>query len=228
MKKEGSGREEAESGPASGEFGELLKFTLTGYLGGLALAGVLDWLGYAKSALGGFFVRTLSGEGDGILEGFYAMRQRLRKARRSMAEAYGWGKLLGVLAGGIIDLLSRLAGIDVGGIQGFYIPYFYAMSDQIGANISGLVYLKRIKKAWGAALRAYFRHPVMLSSLLVLLLVPFGLLAARVLGFSPSSQVYAALETIAANICWVPPLVGWLSERRSRGKHAGRAPRDEE
>jgi hypothetical protein len=199
-----------------GEFGELLKFTLVGYLGGLGLGYLLDRLGYATSALGGFFVRTLSGEGDGIFEGFYSLRQRFRKARSSMAEAYGWGKILGVLAGGIIDLLSRLLGVNIDGIEGFYIPYFYAMSDQIGASISGFVYLKRKKGDWGRALRTYVRHPVMMTSLLVLLLVPVALLAARMMGFSPTTQVYAAVETIAANVGWLPPLVGWLSERRKR------------
>lgn len=207
------GDEDEEPGE---EFGELLKFTLVGYLGGLGLGFLLDWLGYATSALGGFFVRTLSGEGDGIFEGVYSLRQRIRKAKFSMAQAYGWGKIVGVFAGGSIDLISRLLGVNIDGIEGFYIPYFYAMSDQIGANISGLVYLKRKKGEWGRALRAYIRHPVMMSSLLVLMLVPVALLVIRILGFSPTTQVYAAIETIAANICWVPPLVGWHSERRRR------------
>lgn len=54
----------------------------------------------------------------------------------------------------------------------------------------------------------------MLASLLIILIVPVGLLSARILGFSPTTQVYTALETIAANLCWVPPLVGWLKERK--------------
>ena len=54
----------------------------------------------------------------------------------------------------------------------------------------------------------------MLTSLLVILAVPVGLLLARLLGFSPSNQVLTALETIASNLCWVPPAVGWLWERR--------------
>lgn len=53
----------------------------------------------------------------------------------------------------------------------------------------------------------------MLASLLVILIVPAGLLAARIAGFSPATQTYTALETIAANLCRVPPLVGWLRER---------------
>jgi hypothetical protein len=54
----------------------------------------------------------------------------------------------------------------------------------------------------------------MLASLLVILLVPLGLLSARSFGFSPTNQVLTALETVVANLCWVPPLVGWLRERR--------------
>lgn len=52
-----------------------------------------------------------------------------------MAEAYGRGKFFGVFIPWIIDLVSRIAGVDVYGVEGFYIPYFYAISDQIGASI---------------------------------------------------------------------------------------------
>jgi len=57
----------------------------------------------------------------------------------------------------------------------------------------------------------------MLTGFAVILAVPAALLAARLLGFSPSTQVLTAAETIAANLCWLPPLVGWISEQnRSR------------
>jgi hypothetical protein len=131
-----------------------------------------------------------------------------------MAEAYGWGKLLGMGAPWIIDWGSRLLGMDVYGVEGFYIPYFYALSDQIGANVSGLVFLRRKAGGWSRALGDYVHHSVMLTSLAIILLVPIGLLAARLMGFSPTTQTYTALETMAANLCWLPPLVGWLRERR--------------
>jgi cytochrome bd-type quinol oxidase subunit 1 len=113
----------------------------------------------------------------------------------------------------LIDWGSRLLGVDVYGVEGFYIPYFYALSDQIGANISGFLFLRKKEKSWPGAFRQYFRHPVMVASLLIICLVPVGLLIARLAGFSPTTQTYTALETIAANLCWVPPLVGWLQER---------------
>ncbi len=136
-----------------------------------------------------------------------------------MAQAYGWGKGLGMVVPWIIDWGSRMAGVDVYGVEGFYIPYFYALSDQLGANIAGFIYLRRRTNSWRVTFRTYLTHPVMLTSLLVILLVPIGLLGVRVMGFSPTTQVYTALETIAANLCWVPPLVGMLWERRhSRAK----------
>ncbi|MHB1295184.1 MAG: hypothetical protein ACYC4R_09340 [Anaerolineae bacterium] len=196
------------------EFGELIKYTAGGFLGGLALGTLLDVLGFQGSAVGQTLVRTLSGEGESIFEGVFALRRRQQHARASMAEAYGWGKLLGMALPWLVDWGSRLAGVDVNGVQGFYIPFFYAMSDQLGGNLSSLVYLRRREGGWGPALRVYRRHPVMLASLAVILLVPVGLLAARMAGFSPTTQIYTALETIAANLCWVPPLVGWLRERR--------------
>ncbi|HXE74473.1 MAG TPA: hypothetical protein VNN18_02400 [Candidatus Xenobia bacterium] len=200
------------------EFGELLKFTAAGYLSGLLLGGALDALGHQRSAAGQWLVRTLTGEGESLFEGVYAVRARLRRAAASMAEAYGWGKFAGMTVPWLIDWGSRLAGVNVYGVEGFYIPYFYAMSDQIGANLSGLVFLRRSEQSWTRALSRYVRHPVMLASAAVILAVPIGLLAARLLGFSPTTQVRTAVETIGANLCWLPPLIGWLAEwRRIRG-----------
>ncbi len=198
------------------EFGELLKFTAGGFLSGFLFGVFLDYLGFQRSPVGQWIVRTLSGEGESIFEGIYAIRQRFRRATKSLAEAYGWGKLLGMFVPWVIDWGSRLLGVNVYGVEGFYIPYFYALSDQIGANVSGFIFLREEERSWGKAAKTYFRHPVMLTSLLIIFIVPLGLLIARFLGFSPTTQTYTALETIAANLCWLPPLVGWLRERRER------------
>jgi hypothetical protein len=218
---------ETEGGPEGDEeelegeeFSELIRYTGAGFVGGLVVGAVLDALGFQRSGLGQWLVRTLSGEGESILEGIYSLRHRLRGGAGSMAEAYGWGKLTGMAVPWVIDWGSRLAGVNVYGVPGFYIPFFYAMSDQIGGNVSGLLFLRRREGGWKKALRRYVHHPVMVSSLVVILLVPVGLLAARLLGFSPSNQIYTALETIAANLCWVPPLVGWLRERAERKERA--------
>ena len=213
-------RQEKESEPQEEsekeEFGELIKFTAGGFLGGLLFALLLDYLGFQRSPMGQWIVRTLSGEGESIFEGIFALRQRIRRAGKTMAEAYGWGKLLGMFVPWVIDWGSRLMGVDVYGVEGFYIPYFYALSDQIGANVSGLVFLRRKEESWSKAMEQYFHHPVMLTSLLIILIVPLGLLTARLLGFSPTTQTFTALETIAANLCWLPPLVGWLKEKSSK------------
>jgi hypothetical protein len=195
-------------------FGEILKYTAAGYLGGLLLGLLLDTLGFQRSAIGQWLVRTVSGEGESILEGLFAIRQRLKGTHGSMAEAYGWGKFLGLIFPWIVDWGSRIAGIDAYGWESFYIPYFYAMSDQIGGSAAGFLFLRRREGNWHIAAARYIRHPVMLTSLAVVLIVPLGLLVARLIGFSPTTQVYTALETIAANLCWLPPLVGWLHERK--------------
>ena len=190
-------------------FGELIRYTVAGYLAGLIVGFLLDQLGFQRSAIGQWLVRTLSGEGESIFEGIYAIRARLAGKVGSMAEAYGWGKFLGMVFPWRVDAGSRLAGVDVYGWQGFYIPYLYAMSDQIGANLGGLLFLRRRQRSWREAADDYFRHPVMLASLGVVLTVPVGLLVVRLIGFSPTTQVYTAIETIAANLCWLPPLIGW-------------------
>lgn len=198
------------------EFGELIRFTIAGFIGGLVAGAALDQLGFSRSGIGQWLVRTLSGEGESILEGIFALRKRIVGAAATMAEAYGWGKFLGMAFPWVIDGASRLAGIDVYGVPGFYIPFFYAMSDQIGGNVSGLLFLRRFHKSWRHTLRSYITHPVMLTGLLVIFAVPVGLFIARMIGFSPSTQVLTATETIVANLCWVPPLIGFLSERRSQ------------
>jgi hypothetical protein len=132
----------------------------------------------------------------------------------SLAEAYGWGKLLGMAFPWIVDGGSRLAGVDVYGIEGFYIPYFYALSDQIGANVSGFIFFRRKERSFLGTLKRYFTDPVMVASLTVILMSPLGLFSARVAGFSPTTQTFTALETIAANLCWLPPFIGWIAERK--------------
>jgi hypothetical protein len=202
--------------PEKEEFGELLKFTAGGFAGGFLLGVLLDHLGFQRSPLGQWIVRTLSGEGESIFEGIFALRQRIRHAEKTMVEAYGWGKLFGMAVPWIIDWGSRLLGVNVYGVEGFYIPYFYALSDQIGANVSGLIYLRKKERSWSKTIKQYIHHPVMLTSLLVILIVPLGLLTGRLLGFSPTTQTFTALETIAANLCWLPPLVGWVKETKER------------
>jgi len=199
-------------------FDELLKFTIPGFISAIAAGYFLDFFGFQRSGIGQWFVRTLAGEGESIFEGIFSIRKRLGKAAGTMAEAYGWGKFLGMMAPWIIDWGSRLLGVNMYSPESFYIPYFYALSDQIGANISGSIFLRKRAGSWGAAMHRYFRHPVMLTSLIIILIVPFGLLAVRLLGFSPTNQKYTALETIAANLCWLPVVVGWIAGKRSRKK----------
>jgi hypothetical protein len=120
-----------------------------------------------------------------------------------------------------IDAVSRFAGVDVYGVEGFYLPYLYALSDQVGASVSGLLFLKGQRGTWRAALAGYLRQPAMAASLLIIVVVPLGLIAARASGFSPGTQVLTALETIVANLCWVPPLIGSLAERRALATRRG-------
>lgn len=190
------------------EFSELLRFTIVGYLGGIILGFLLDRLGFQRSGIGQWLVRTISGEGESFFEGFYALRKRLSTSAFGMAEAYGWGKFIGMTIPWWVDWASRLSGIDMYGTESFYIPFFYGMSDQIGANLSGLLLLRRRRGSWAGALSAYLHHPVMISGLILILVVPMGLYIARAVGFSPTSQTLTALETIASNLCWIPPLIG--------------------
>ena len=205
---------ELEEEQGGEEFGELIKYTGGGFAAGIVSGALLDHFGFQGSAIGQWIVRTLSGEGESIFEGIFAIRKRMAGAGGTMAQAYGWGKLLGMGFPWIIDWGSRLLGINVYGVEAFYIPFFYALADQIGANISGFAFLYRRERAFAPALAKYFKSPVMVASLAIILVVPFGLLAARLLGFVPDTQFSTALETVIADLCWVPPLVGWIAGRK--------------
>jgi hypothetical protein len=208
----GDRRDVAE--PPTEEFGELLRYTGAGYVLGLGVAVVADGVGWQRSGWWQWIVRTVTGEGESLFEGAFAIRRRMVGGPGSLAEAYGWGKIAGLCVPWIIDGASRVAGVNVNGLEGFYIPYFYAMTDQLGANAAGLVFFRRREGRWTRAVARYLTHPVMLSGLALLAAVPAGLFVARWWGFTPDTQVRTALETMLANLCWVPPAVGWLAERR--------------
>ncbi|MCS6958333.1 MAG: hypothetical protein RMK75_07780 [Aquificaceae bacterium] len=80
-----------------------------------------------------------------------------------------------------VDFLSRLLGINVYGVEGFYIPYFYALSDQIGANLAGLIFLVKRSGSPRGVLKAYTKNPVMLTSLMALLLDGHGQVSSSTL-----------------------------------------------
>ena len=88
------------------------------------------------------------------------------------------------------------------------------MSDQMGANVSGFLYLRRKEGDFGAAAARYLRNPIMLASLAIVFVSLIGLFVVRALGFSPRTQIMTAVETIAGNLCWLPPLIGWWMSRR--------------
>lgn len=213
---------------------ELSLFTFVGFLGGLGLGAVLDALGFSTSALGEWAVRTLSGEGEDLAEGVWVVRSRLQRdraaeekegeeetSRSEAAEAYGTGKVLGMAFPWAVDAFSRFAGVDVRAPEGSYVAYFYSLADQIGANLSGLRHHLRQVGGLRAGLVSYCHDPVMVASLTVITLPLAILYLVRSAGWRPDLLVLAALEGMLLNLCWVPPLVAWVWDRRlQRGLRA--------
>ena len=196
-------------------FRELLLFTLGGYALSLVSAYILDTFNLQRNPIGEWIVRTFAGEGESIFEGIFAIKNRLLGGAGSLAEAYGWGKFLGIALPWLVDWGSRLAGVNMYSWESFYVPYLYAMGDQIGATLSMLLFFSRREGGILPGLVRYLQNPVSVASLLIILIVPVGLLTVRLLGFSPTTQIFVSLETIAANLCWVPPLVGAILEGKN-------------
>lgn len=87
------------------------------------------------------------------------------------------------------------------------------MSGQIGANLAGLRHLTNEAGCLTGGLSRSLRYPVMVTSLAVVLALSVVLFALRASGLAPTTQVKAALETVVANLCWLPPVVGSLLGR---------------
>ena len=216
---------------------ELSLFTFVGFAGGLGLGALLDALGFSGSAVAEWAVRTLSGEGEDLAEGAWVLRSRLRRQKRAeneageeegeeteekslvwveeeAAEAYGTGKVVGMVFPWIVDAVSRLAGVDVRSPEGSYVAYFYSLADQLFATLNGLRYhVRRAGSFWGGV-KGYFHDPVMVASFSVTTL-PFVILyLVRSGGWRPDLLLLAAIEGVLLNLCWVPPLAAWFWDRR--------------
>ena len=212
---------------------ELSLFTFVGFAGGLGLGAFLDALGFSGSAVAEWAVRTLSGEGEDLAEGAWVLRSRLRRQKRTgkevseeeeeeqeekslvwfeeeAAEAYGMGKVIGMVFPWIVDAVSRLVGVDVRSPEGSYVAYFYSLADQLFATLNGFRYhVRRAGSFWGGV-KGYFHDPVMVASFIVVTLPFIILYQVRAGGWRPDFLLLAAVEGILLNLCWVPPLTAWF------------------
>src|SRR3546814_11730665 len=82
-------REEDESE----EYGELLKFTLAGFAGGLLAGAILAGLGTQRRGWGHWLVRTPAGEGERALSRLSALGPRWRGGGGEEGRASGWRTL---------------------------------------------------------------------------------------------------------------------------------------
>ncbi len=96
------------------EFSELIKFTLAGFIAGLSLGWLFDKLSFQKNPIGEFIVRVLAGEGESLFEGVFAIKKKLSGEVTSLAQAYGWGKLIGMVFPWFIDRCQPLLVASVG------------------------------------------------------------------------------------------------------------------
>jgi len=130
------------------------------------------------------------------------------------AEAYGTGKIVGMAFPWAVDLVSRLAGVDVRAPEGTYVAYLYSLADQVFATVNGFRYHVRRAGSFGGGLRGYTRDPVMVASFTVVTLPFLALYLVRAGGWRPDTLFLAAVEAVLLNLCWVPPLAAWIWDRR--------------
>ena len=108
----------------SEEFSELIKYTIPGYILGF-LQGFSGFPGISAEPCRGSGLSGLCRRGESIFEGIFPSASasgRLKEVWQKLMAGENFRDCFSL----IIDLGSRLAGVDVYGVEGFYIPYFYA------------------------------------------------------------------------------------------------------
>ena len=198
------------------QFETLLRFTLVGYIGALTAGSLLDFFQYPLQPPGEWLVRALAGQGAGLVAARGAILTERRRGAFAMARTYGYRRLLVLLIPWGIDYGSRRWGIATHGVVGFYLPFCYALTAQIDLNLQGWRRLRPTRRDLQSTVTAYWRDPSLRTGLLILLLVPVALVAVRSSGFRPTTYTRIAMETLLANLCWLPPLVAWLSLSRTK------------
>lgn len=169
------------------------RWLLLGWLAGLLVGRLLDqYFTFGSPALEGLS-RFIVGYGDTIGASVGILIGRVRSKRRSHAETFWVGTILGTLVGPLLHFVLVRIGFTSAGLAGALIAIAYSNADNWGGVISS--YLKAAKGAPArAALRKLYEDKFVVANVVALLLMFSAAILIRVLGSAPSSYFAAAVE----------------------------------
>lgn len=170
------------------------KWLFVGWVLGLVVGWLLDrsFL-FGNPALEGLS-RFIVGYGDTIGASIGILVGRLRSKRRSHAETFWWGTVIGTLIGPLLHFILIRKGFNSTELfAGALIAVAYSNADNWGGVLSSFFKAKRGQSAL-QALKDLYKDKFVVANVIALLLMLIAAVLVRLGGFAPSSYFAAALE----------------------------------
>ncbi len=187
-----------------------------GILVGLFIGWMADHVGLTGVPAVEGIVRFIVGSGDSLGGMLVILHARMR-GRRSRAEVFFIGTLLGMVVGPVSQFLTIFLGLNPYGLIGSVYAIAYSTADNWGGLIAEFTGLVRRERAT-QAVKSFFAHPFLSSTFIVLIFfIIFDLLARSFGGFSPTTNILAAIEAALLNVsAFIPVIVVWYYGVRIR------------
>jgi hypothetical protein len=169
------------------------KWLLVGWAAGLLVGWLLDaYFVFGNPALEGLS-RFIVGYGDTIGATAGILIGRLRSKRKSQAETFWLGTLVGALVGPALHIAILWLGFGSVGIAGALIAVAYSNSDNWGGVIASFLKAKQ-GKGFSAALGELAKDKFVVANIIALLLMLVAAIAIRMVGIAPTSYFATAVE----------------------------------
>ncbi len=169
------------------------KWLFLGWFAGLLIGWALDtYFTFGNPVLEGVS-RFIVGYGDTIGASIGILVGRLRTGRRSHAETFWLGTVLGTLVGPLVHYAVLRLGFGSASIPGALIAVAYSNADNWGGVLSSFLQARRGTSA-GGALRALYADKFVVANVAVLVLMFLAAMGLRLAGFAPASYLATAIE----------------------------------
>jgi hypothetical protein len=169
------------------------KWLIFGWVFGLILGKILDnYVAFGNPVFEGI-TRFIAGAGDTLGGLIGIIIHRIKNDRKSAAETFAIGTLIGTAIAPILHFLTILLGFNTGGIAGAIYSIAYSNADNWGGVIFALRdYIKKTNFRQGLKL---FRNDIFVcANLIILILLGTVDIFLRSKGLAPTSYFLAALE----------------------------------
>lgn len=169
------------------------KWLIVGWAAGLLVGWMLDrYFSFGDPALEGLS-RFIVGYGDTIGASLGMLVGRLRTRRKSHAETFWLGTVLGTLIGPLVHFVMLRLGFSSAGVPGALIAVAYSNADNWGGVLSSFLAARRGNTLAGVLAKLY-QDKFVVANIAVLLLLLGLAIGIRLAGFAPASYLSTAIE----------------------------------